>query len=203
VRSAMKTYHPVPVPPTTKRWLKVLLGLSISVPIALAPLLGKLPIPLFPALLVMIPESIRNSVIPISAATMGLVAVSVEFRSIEKKSVKQLLGKARRSLLFASLCLALFCIVHSMSVTRVDVLGGSESLYFVTGFKAPEAPPCTGKSTADCIELLTTKQSAIASYFGDGQIRLASLMLEVFYVAFFAYFGNVVGILVTLQSKSQ
>jgi hypothetical protein len=199
----MNDYRIPLAPPVTRRWLRALLGLGVSVPIAMAPLLGKLSIPLFPALLGMIPESIQTTVIPASAAAMGLVAISVEFRSLQSESKEQLIAKSRRSLFLAALSLMLFCVIYTLAVTRVDLLGGSDSLYFITGFKAPNAPPCVGKSAAECITLLTTRQSAIDSYFGDKQIRLASLALEVLYISFFACFGNVVGILVTLQAKSQ
>lgn len=190
-----------PPPPATRAWVRALLGLGISVPVTLAPLLGKLPIPLFPALLAMIPSSIQNTVIPASAAAMGLVAVTVEFRALKSQSRKKLAASTSRGVLIAAGFLVLFCIAYMFLVTEVNILGGRESLYFVTGWKSPGTPPCSGISNAACIGMLTTNQTRIASYFGDRQIQLASLILEILYIGFFASFGNVVGILVALRAR--
>ena len=52
-----------------------------------------------------------------------------------------------------------------------------------------------------CLKYITLSESAISSYFGDRQIRLSKLALEIFYVDFFAAFGNVAGIPVSLNAE--
>jgi hypothetical protein len=191
------------VPRATEKWARVLLGLGVSVPVALAPLLGKLPLPLFPALLSLIPDSIQNVAIPVSAAAMSLVAVSVEFRALETAQKSELLRKARKGTLASAVLLGLFVVAYTLLVTRVDILGGKQSVSIITGWRQPVQPPCTGDSVERCLKVLTLEKAAITSYFGDEPIRLSSLILEGLYIGFFACFGNVVGLLVAASGRKR
>lgn len=180
------------------KWIKALMGIGVSIPVALAPLLGRLNIPGFTPLLSLIPDEIQDVAIPMSAGAMSLVAASVEFRAISGLARDLLWKQARRSLMQASLCLAAFGIAYLLLVTRVGY-AGTESVAFVTGFVHPNTPPCVNKSAEECIRYLTLSPPKITSHFGDEQIRLARILLGSLYVLFFAVFGNLVGILVALR----
>ena len=192
----------VPISPVSKKWVSLLLGLGISVPTALLPLFGKLGIPPFKGLLALIPESIQPVVIPLGCAAMALMSISVEFRVMAKAPKEKLLAEAKKGLLLTGALLVAFCIAYSFLVTVVHLLGGKESVSVVTGFANTSAPPCVGFDVEGCVKYLTLSESAIASYFGDRQIRLAKLILEVLYIGFFAAFGNLAGILVSLQTRT-
>jgi len=188
---------------SSRKWSRVLLGLGISIPVTLAPLLGKLNVPGFMPLLALIPDDIQNMAIPLSAAAMSLVATSVEFRAIRKASTARLLREAKRSLLQAAVCLAALGVAYALLVTRVN-FGKDESVSFVTGFIHPTTAPCGGISAEQCIrQYLMLSTSAIKSYYGDQQIRLANILLVGLYVLFFAIFGNLVGILVSMKPSDE
>ena len=188
---------------SARKWSSVVLGLGISIPVTLAPLLGKLNVPGFTPLLALIPDDIQNMAIPLSAAAMSLVATSVEFRAIRKASKARLLREAKRSLLHAGICLAALGAAYALLVTRVN-FGKDESVAFVTGFVHPTTAPCGTISAEQCIrQFLMLDTSRIKSYYGDQQIRLANILLVGLYVLFFAIFGNLVGILVSTRQSDR
>jgi hypothetical protein len=189
----------ISIPPSSRSWTRVLLGLGVGVPVALAPLLGKLQVPLFPALLNLIPDSIQNVAIPTSAAAMALVAASVEFRVYEQLDRKVILANAKKAMILCGVSLGFLVIAYTLLVTRVDILGGDQYVAVITGWRGTSAYPCNGVGLEECVKIVTLKKSAISSYFGDVPIKIASLLLEGLYVSFFACFGNLAGILVAIQ----
>jgi hypothetical protein len=184
-----------------RKWSKALLGLGISVPLALAPLLGRVNVAGFSSLLNLIPEDLQNFALAMGASAMSLVAASVEFRALSIAPRTTLLKQANRSLLYAAVFLAALGCAYVLLVTRVP-FGGSHSHSFVTGFIQPNTPPCVGLAAENCIKYLTLDQAAVNSYFGDRQVRFATILLVLLYVLFFAFFGNLVGILIALKGRS-
>src|SRR5437016_3481091 len=75
---------PPPPPPLARRWIRYLLGFGVSVAIGLAPYLGKVHVPLFSPLLDLIPESLQTTILPLSSALMGIVAVGVQWYGGER-----------------------------------------------------------------------------------------------------------------------
>jgi hypothetical protein len=78
------------VPSLTGRWMRLVLGFSVSVGVGLAPYLGKLKVPLFTPMLSLIPQSLQAVALPLSAASMGLVAVLVQWYGSQQIRQKQL-----------------------------------------------------------------------------------------------------------------
>ncbi|HEY8998404.1 MAG TPA: hypothetical protein VIM60_10915, partial [Edaphobacter sp.] len=68
------------LPRLASDWLRYLLGFSISVGVGLAPYLGLVGVPLFTPLLSLIPHSLQHIAIPISIASMGVIAVLVQWQ---------------------------------------------------------------------------------------------------------------------------
>jgi hypothetical protein len=179
-----------PLPSRAKRWTRLLIGLSVSVPIALAPLLGKLPIPLFPSLLALIPPSIRGVVIPVSAAAMSIVGIASEASLGTRRGRLYKEKMLRRALVYCATLLACFLVAYSLLVTRVEILGGHQFVAFVTGWSLPSKPPCTGLSSAECIaSCLTFRESSIVSYFGQFEVAVSTIILEALYCSFFCTLG--------------
>lgn len=189
---------PVPRPPTplARRFVRYVVGFGVAVGIGSAPFLGQLDLPLFTPLLHLIPRSLQASVIPISAALMGLVAVVVQWLG-EERLTKAWLRKAfGRTLAVAGLSLFLLLVLYPFLVVRLPVprTGSVES--FVVGFVRPDAPGgCAGLSKAECVQSLSLDEKKIATYWGDGQIALASLCLQLVYLLFTGSFGALIGLI--------
>src|SRR5215469_3210132 len=68
------------LPRLASDWVRYLLGFSVSIAVGLAPYLGLVGVPLFTPLLSLIPQSLQSIAIPISIASMGIIAVLVQWR---------------------------------------------------------------------------------------------------------------------------
>jgi len=81
----------LPSPPRrTRGWKRYLLSFGVSVGVGLAPYLGNVRVPLFSPLLDLIPATLQNTILPLSTALMGVVALSVQWYGGERVTRKRL-----------------------------------------------------------------------------------------------------------------
>lgn len=192
-----------PPPRLARRLVRYILGFGVSFAIGLAPYLGKLKVPGFTPLLSLIPSTIQDTAIPLSAALMGIVAVVIQWYGGEKVTRAWLRNGFKRTLVLALLSLVVLIVVHTMVVVRVEYQGGQESETFLVGFVRPNKPPCTSDvSDSNCIKLITFDVSKIESFWGDRQVRIAKLALILPYLSFMSSFGLLVGLLL-LKDEEQ
>lgn len=188
---------PEPPTPLAKKLVRYILGFGVGVGLGLAPYLGLMDLPLFKPLLALIPESIQNTVIPLSSALMGTAAVVTEFYGGEYVTRARLRKLFKRTLLIAIAAFIILIIIHTFVVVTIPILGGKESVSFVVGFTRPDKSPCSAEiSDAACVKLLTLDTSEIESFWGDKQIRLAKGLLIVIYLLFTGSFGAIIGLIV-------
>jgi hypothetical protein len=180
------------------KWSRTLFAIGVTVPIGLAPLLGKLQLPGFDALLALLPEELQKPAVILGATAMSLVAASVVFRSVSKIAHRSLMSQARKSLWLAVVLLSALVLSLTFLTTRVHY-GNGESHSFVTGFYQPNKPPCVDVSEETCLDDLTFSTSRISTYYGDKQIKAASVIILALYISFFAYFGNLIGVLIAVK----
>lgn len=195
----------VPLPtPVSKRLVRYMLGFGVGISIGLAPYLGLLRVPLFAPLLNLIPDSIQNTIIPLSAAFMGTLAVAVQWyasENIVRSSFKKLF---KRTLLITATAFILLLVLHTFVVVSVPILGGQDSITFVVGFTRPYKPPCTSEvSDSECIKRITLDPTAVASFWGDRQVRLATVSLMLSYLAFTGSFGALIGVMILRDASAQ
>jgi hypothetical protein len=87
-------------------------------------------------------------------------------------------------------------IIHSITVVRVPILGGKDTISFLVGFTRPIRHPCTEDiSASECIKHLTFDNTKIESFGGDQQVGLAKLALIFPYLSFMTEFGMLVGLI--------
>jgi len=196
-----------PTPPTAlaRKFVKYLTGFGVGVAVGLAPYLGKLDVPLFSPLLDLIPLTLQDTILPLSAALMGIVAVTVEWVGFDKHSKawqKRWFGWTLGVALTAFVSLM---VVHTLVVVSVHILGGKGTVSFVVGFDRPYEPPCTREiSDAECIKLLTFEPAGIAAFWGDRAIRLSTLAIMIPYLLLMGAFGSLIGlVLLRGQGKKQ
>ena len=192
-----------PKPPTkiSNDFVRYLVGFGVGVAIGLAPYLGVLDIPLFTPLLSLIPVTLQDTVIPLSAAIMGVVAVVIEWYGRERITHAWLSKMFNRTLIIALIVFLVLVSIHTLFVVRIPIDSASDAVSFVVGLERPLREPCTELiSDAECIKLLTFDPSLISSFWGDRSIRLASLVLMLTYLVFTSTFGALVG-LVLLRNR--
>jgi len=195
------TVQKIPKPPAlTQRWVRLLLGCGVSVGIGLAPLLGKLNIPLFTPLLKLIPETIQPVAIALSTAAMSVLSISIQFYGEDRLSKNWLRKAFARTLIFTTISFLALFIFYIFLVVRVDIPAMNDYATFVVGFSRSVKPPCdAGVSDAKCIELIGLDPVAITSFWGDRSIHVAQLCLILPYLAFMSCFGILSGLVVLRQ----
>lgn len=181
-------------------WMRTLVTLTVGVGVGLAPYLGTLDVPLFKPLLDMIPDSLQDSTIPVSAALMGLVAVAVEWYGRERPSAALMRWSFPAVFAAALLALLAFMWVHTATVVTAHAAGGSAKSFVVGAARSPTCgcPPTVGDE--QCINGLSWNEALIAECWGDAQVRRAGLTLRLTYLLTTGLFGALVG-LVALRRR--
>jgi hypothetical protein len=191
-------------PPTSRarRLVRAILGFGVGVAIGLAPYLGTVAVPGFRPLLGLYPLSIRDIMIRLAAALMGVVAVSVEWFGSERLSPTWLHQTFLRTLGIVVAGLFALIVLHTVFVVSVPIDGGSDTVSFVIGWSRQASCKCGPElSDAQCIATVTTfNPASIDACWGDRSIRFAKLGLILSYLIFTAGFGGLVGL--TLMGPS-
>jgi hypothetical protein len=188
------------IPNPARTWVSLMLGFGISVGVGLAPLLGRVNVPLFSSLLTLMPESLQGRLITLSTVVMTFVAVAIQFYSgLDGNTSAKLTKLFTRVLIGAAISLVLFIIVNTFVVERIP-LPNNEAVSVVIGFSRRNVPPCKPEmSDKECLELTTLKPSEIEAQWGDKQIKGAELLLQFSYLPIYGCLGALVGILVMRQ----
>jgi hypothetical protein len=184
----------------TTKLRRLLITLGITVPIALLPLLVKLPIPRLQAL---IPSSTHHIVVPLLAAAAILLTAFEEVDNKERISTRIKVARFRLSLAYWALSLILFSVTYAKVVTRVETHGAMPVAY-VTGWPDASAAPCETLERADCIsKQLTFQDSLIKDHFGERKIQLSTYALEGLYILFFLTLGRSIARLLEVREAAR
>ncbi|MGB7200742.1 MAG: hypothetical protein WBD16_00590 [Pyrinomonadaceae bacterium] len=193
--------HLSPPSALTGSLIRYILGFTVSVAVGLAPFLGKFRIPGFDALLTLIPDNLQATLLPLSAALMGMVAVIIQWYGYENKSRRWLRQWFTRTLIIAGLSFLMLFVIHTLVVVKIQILGGKTSATFLVGFSRPNMSPCSAEfSDSECIKFLTLNPAKIESFWGSNQIRIATICLFLPYLIFTSSFGLLIG-LVLLRDR--
>lgn len=189
-------------PELAARWVRALVALAVTVPIGLAPLLGKFDVPGFTTLLSLFPPALRNEALAYATFTMGLVAVGVQFFGGEITSGRRL----RRAfvVLAASLLLLLVTLAyqHSLHVVTVHLGPRQVPVAYVVGSERLHdcsCPPGTGD--VQCLVQIGLDPSYRSSCWSEADLRSQEFLLVMLYVALMAGIGALVGLLVLKPPK--
>jgi hypothetical protein len=193
------------VPPSVRKWISLVIGLSVGVALGLGPFLGKVAVPGFVPLLQLFPDGLRTTALILSSFLMGLVAVGVHYYA--DVSIRK--GKLDRLFLaFMVACaLSFFSLffVYQSCTTVVDSPGAHAQFTFITGF-GERLPSCASAcdptlSPADCIVKLGFNPAIIATCFGSSAIGHATTAMLLAYLLVMSTFGGIIGVLTYKRSK--
>jgi hypothetical protein len=192
----------VPVlPPVLRLWVRMMLALTVSVGVGLAPLLGTLSVPLFSPLLSLLPLQIQGVSITLSTAAMALVAIWVQWHATSIFGRGDLDQWFKKSILSAVAFFLLLFTANNFLVVRVSYMGGQRAVSFLKGIVRPQPDECAGLSDQNCIkDRLHFDEGSIAGYWGDSQINLARYLFVLFYTVLLSHFAVLIGLLVIRES---
>lgn len=185
--------------PLMKEWVYYVLGFGVAVGIGLAVWLGRVGVPLFSPLLDIIPNELRPTLIPLSSALMGIVAVAIQYYAGRKGRTDRIFAWVLGVTVAAFIGLV---VVRTKLVTAIDTTPGERATFLVCT-PVPQKPPCVGVGKKECIERIGFDPAKIQSFFGDSCLENAELGVQAAYLTFMAAFGSLVGIVVAQQKQKK
>jgi TIR domain len=191
-KPAVKREETRPVPPLSKQLVTYVLGLILGF------VIGRFVFPL----LELVPPSLQRELVAPSSALMAIIAVAIQFYGYRRWSDSDLAPYFKHTLIAVVVAVLLFLVVHTFTTVTIETTPGN-SMSFVIGFTRPLREPCpAGVSDADCIKRLSSDLAEIASFWGDGRIRTATLALKLSYLIAASGLGALVGLLLLARRRS-
>jgi hypothetical protein len=185
-------------PPVVGRWIRSMLAFGVSVAVGLAPLLGSKIVPHFFPLLDLLPEELRDSLIAVTSALMGLVAIGVQWFSGEELDRATRRKTLRRCVAASFLGVLVFYNLTILTVTPVKYGDpkNQSTATFLIGLIRPYKEPCTDRVMSDeaCIDKVGLDQSLITGFWGNANVTFSKLALAATYLTFILGFASAVGI---------
>jgi hypothetical protein len=186
-----------PPPPVARMWVRMVVAFSVSVALGLAPYLGRLRVPLFDALLTLVPDDLHSIALPVSAALMGLIAVWVQWSADDRPRRTWLRKRFRLNMVLAAVGLLLLVVVETFVVVRIPIRAENRiGVYLIGVTRLPTSPCPPQMSDVECVSRVTPEEGQLAKVWGDDQLRACRLALLASYFMATASFGLLVGLLV-------
>lgn len=191
---------------TTRVYRDYLLSFGVTLAVGLAPLLGKVHVPGFTAILDVFPKNLSQTLIPFVAFIMALPAVAVQFFE------EDVIARTRLNHWFASvfaliatLVIGLY-IVYALTVTQVNYEGEHGVAVYVTGSRMKGDCPCATHKPplpiTSCIGgPITTNPAQVDSCYEAAEINLRKAILSMMYMLLMLSFGTLIGLLVVKEQQ--
>jgi len=181
-------------------WARKILRYSLSFGMAAAVALISFVIPLFKPVLYLLPDTGYGFVLLVLALALGCLAIGVQWHADEKLPRLKLRTRLKQILGIAALAIVGFVILHTIVVVVLTIQG--EPQWFIVGFTRRVVDGCPAEiSNQQCLKNLSTDPAEIAKAWGETQIKLASSLLTLLYLAFVSALSSLAGLLVSWKSK--
>ena len=188
-------------PPLASTYVRLALAFGVTVAAGFAPLLGRVGIPGFTAILAVFPVNVQDAVVPFAAFIMALPAVALQFYADDRVSLKRI----RRwfSIVFIVIIVAVTALytMFTMFVIDVRVPGMSQTVRYIVGSRMAQDCPCIRLTLPirRCIGApggLTVATEDVESCFDEQELTTRKLALSLAYFAVMGGFGVLIGLLV-------
>jgi len=196
------------LPKSTKLYRDYILAFGVTLAVGLAPLLGKVHVPLFTSILDVFPRNLSQTLIPFVAFLMALPAVAVQYVGKDIVARKHLNRWFGWNFLFLALLTIGLYAVYSYMVTQVSFEGEHGVVAYVTGTRMLDDCPCVAAKLpiSTCIgEKITLNPSQVTACYDPAEINLRKTILSTLYMMLMLSFGTLIGLLIVRenQPKSQ
>lgn len=187
----------------SRRFVRYGLGFGVSIGIGMAPLLGKVAIPGFDALLGLFPVQLQKTLIPLSAFLMGLAALVTQFYHKEKIPEETINRYFRTGIIAILFSLFLLVVFYTFFVAHVS----GEKLFLGSAVVTPtRLAKCgceQGSSDEECLASLTLNPAMASTCWGGNVLKLRELALTIPYLVIMSLFGALIGLLLLREKESQ
>jgi len=193
------------LPETAGKYLRYILAFGVTLVVGLAPLLGKVHVPLFTAILDVFPLNVSESLIPFAAFIMTFPAVAVQFFGEDVIASTDLNRWFLWTFAFiAPLTIALY-VYYSFTVTLVNFEGQKGMAAYVTGTHMLPTCPCTHQpplQITSCIgNRITLNPAEVTDCYPAAEINPRKAILSALYMMLMLGFGMLIGLLVLKEQQ--
>jgi hypothetical protein len=191
---------------TTSKYRNHILSFGVTLAAGMAPLLGKVHVPFFTAILDVFPLNLSSTLIPFVAFIMTLPAVAVQFFAKDAIAPERLDGWFRWNLAFiAPLTMALY-VAYTLTVTQINFEGQKGVVAYVTGSNMLPTCPCATHrpplAIASCIgNAITFDPAQVSDCYPPAEINSRKAILSTLYMMLMLSFGTLIGLLVLKEEQ--
>jgi hypothetical protein len=188
-------------PPLASTYVRLALAFGVTVAAGFAPLLGRVGIPGFTAILAVFPVNVQDAVVPFAAFIMALPAVALQFYADDRVSLKRIRRWFTIVLVIIIVAVTVLYTMFTMFVIDVRVPGMLQTVRYVVGSRMVQDCPCIRLNLPirRCIGApggLTVATEDVESCFDEQEITTRKLALSLAYFVVMGGFGVLIGLLV-------
>lgn len=199
--SGRETLKQAVLPSSAARYLRYVLAFGVTLAVGLAPLLGKLNVPGFTALLSLYPVGLAEGLVPFAAFVMAMPAIAVQFfaaDSFDRSSLRRLFSTYWILLLVV---VALCFLAYWKYVVRVPYADGAGTAAYLVCGEQKSTSPCVGEVLEACIpNKVGLDPKEVANQLCAPQnLKNAELILSSAYLILMLFFGGLIGLLVLAE----
>ena len=186
-------------------FFRMLRWFGIALVLGLLPLLGRLNVPGFTALLSIFPDSLQGVVIPVAAFLMGLTAVAVQWYSETRPTREQMSRWFKYTLIFTVVVILAFLVLRTYFVQTISIESGKTSYSLIIGLERTETCRCPAEfDDVRCIKLLSLKKAEESEcWWSASALRTLRLLFSLTYLCAMMGFAATVGLLVVRGGPRQ
>jgi len=178
----------------SRTFVRYVVGFSVGVGIGLAPFLGKVKVPGFEALISLFPRQLQNTLLPLAAFLMGVIAVAVQFYAGSHLHPDRLGRYFGIGLVVMLSGFFLFAILCMLFVRQIPLREGEHAALILTPERLPGCS-CGNLPDALCVQKLSFNRAMLETCWGGPALKAREVSLEISYLLLTGGFGALIGLL--------
>lgn len=188
--------------PIQKTYTRYILAYTVTLGVALAPLLGKIRVPGFSPIADVFPANLQRGVVPFASFLMALPVICVHFFSRDRVRIS-VINRLFAIVIPAVIVLPfLLYFLYSNYVVQVDFEGGRGSGAYVVGERMLPDCPCGKLDIARCIaEVLTANPAAVTACYDRREINARRTALAIVYLLLMLGFGTLIALVILKEMR--
>jgi hypothetical protein len=189
-----------------KTYLHYILAYTVTLGIGLAPVLGKVRVPLFSPIAEVFPANLQRGLVPFATFLMAIPVICVHFYSRDRIRIPSL-DRLFKIVVPAVIVLPLLLFyLYSSWVVQVDFEGGRQSAAYVVGEQMlPDCPCVIHKlDLAACVaELISANPAAVTACYPRRETNARRAGLAIVYLLLMFGLGTLIALVILKETQRQ
>lgn len=193
-----------PLPPLPGRFVRRALAFTVTLGVALAPLLGRYHVPGFSAIAEVLPVNLQKGLLPFASFLLAVPVIAIQFFATDRIAIRKI---NRMFLVLIPLLIVLpiaLYLLYIAYVVQIDFEGGRGSAAYVVGDRMLPDCPCVkhGMDIERCVgHAITASPTEVSDCYPRAVINQRRARLSIAYLLLMLTFGSVIALLVMKESR--